>query len=244
MKPAAIIFFILSAVTGFGFMIPAQTISPEKKITIVFHHQVGRQTLVLGDSVKNSNGETMTIERFRYYVSNFFVQDEKGVAIRLAPAYFLVDEEDSTTKTITLTVPAGNIHHLKFLLGVDSIRNVSGIQTGSLDPLKGMFWTWNSGYVMAKIEGTSPSARAPGNRFTYHVGGFRPGINVLKWIDLPLPEHDHAIQEIHINADINQWFKGSSELKIAETPVCHSPGALAMKIAANYSGMFSINSIR
>jgi hypothetical protein len=72
-------------------------------------------------------------------------------------------------------------------LGVDSIRNVSGIQTGALDPLKGMFWTWNSGYVMAKLEGSSESSNSAGNRFTYHIGGFRPGMNVLKTIDLIIP---------------------------------------------------------
>jgi hypothetical protein len=38
-----------------------------------------------------------------------------------------------------------NITAIKFLLGVDSLKNVSGIQTGALDPAKGMFWTWNTG---------------------------------------------------------------------------------------------------
>ena len=32
-------------------------------------------------------------------------------------------------------------------------------------------------------------------------------------------------------------------LRITETPVCHDPGALAMKIADNYSTMFSLNSV-
>jgi hypothetical protein len=54
-----------------------------------------------------------------------------------------------------------DITGIRFLLGVDSARNVSGIQTGALDPARGMFWTWNSGYVMAKIEGSSPSAHVP-----------------------------------------------------------------------------------
>ena len=53
-------------------------------------------------------------------------------------------------------MPAGNYNSLSFLLGVDSMHNVSGAQTGALDPANDMFWTWNSGYVMAKMEGASP----------------------------------------------------------------------------------------
>jgi hypothetical protein len=244
MRSIAAIFSLLLVVTGFCFTAPVQTNPPGKKITIVFHNQVGNTELSLGDSVKISTGETITVERFRYYVSNFAVLDDKGVSQKLPVDYFLVDQENPSTKTLTLNVPEGKISRLSFLLGVDSIRNVSGIQTGALDPLKGMFWTWNSGYVMAKLEGSSESSNSAGNRFTYHIGGFRPGMNVLKTIELTIPSSEKEIQEIHINADIDHWFRGSTELKIAETPVCHSPGELAMKIANNYSSMFSINSIR
>lgn len=244
MKFTPLILLILFAVTGSSFTGTLHTSPAARKITVVFHNQVSGKDLVLGDSVKTSVGETITVERFRYYVSNFSVQLEDGKTQKLPAEYFLVDEENPATKTITLTVPEGKIVRLGFLLGVDSIRNVSGVQTGALDPMKGMFWTWNSGYVMAKIEGTSGSSSSAGNRFTYHVGGFRTGMNVLKTIDIDLRAAGSAVSEIHINADIDRWFKGNTELKIAETPVCHSPGALAMRIADNYSTMFSLNSVK
>lgn len=241
MRPLLLLCLAVLALRGNAL---ANTGAPGKKISIVFHNRAGKQDLVLNDSVKIITGETITVERFRYYVSNFSVKNDKGETTRLAAQYFLIDQEDPNTQTISLTIPSGAVTQLSFLLGVDSIRNVSGIQTGALDPVKGMFWTWNSGYVMAKLEGTSSVVNAAGNRFTFHVGGFKTGMNVLKQIDLALPASANEINEIHINADINHWFKGATELKIAETPVCHSPGALAMRIADNYSSMFSINSIR
>jgi hypothetical protein len=130
------------------------------------------------------------------------------------------------------------------LLGVDSIKNVSGTQTGALDPLQGMFWTWNTGYIMAKLEGTSPEAATAGHRFTYHIGGFRKGMETARKISLPFHQTVAQVKNLHIQADINQWFMGKSILRISETPVCHSPGILAVRIADNYSRQFSLISIQ
>ena len=68
-------------------------------------------------------------------------------------------------------------------------------------------------------------------------------MNTVKEIDLPVPNTLGQLQEIHISADINHWFRGNTILKVSETPVCHTPGALAVKIADNYKTMFSINRV-
>jgi len=181
MKPVApIISFFLLVVTGFCFNKVIDKNSSQKKLSLVFHHRVGNSELVLGDSVTNILGDKIVIERFRYYVSNFSITDNQGKIIKLPVQYFLVDEEDLSSKNILLTIPDVSISSIHFLLGVDSIRNVSGIQTGALDPLKGMFWTWNSGYIMAKLEGSAETVASAGHRFTYDIGGFRNGMNVVK----------------------------------------------------------------
>lgn len=215
----------------------------QRTLLLSFQHVIGADELVLGNSFVNSMGDTISIQRFKYYLSNFAVTDDKGNTIPLPDTYFLVDEADPSSKTITLTIPDIPVTGIRFLIGVDSVKNVSGVQSGVLDPLKGMFWTWNTGYVMAKLEGHSSSSTIAGRSFTYHIGGFRTPMNVLRPVEFSLKENDRA-KNISIKADIDRWFSGRSGLKIAETPVCHSPGPLAMKIADNYSVMFSINSIR
>lgn len=69
---------------------------------------------------------------------------------------------------------------ITFLIGVDSLHNVSGAQTGALDPVNDMFWTWNSGYVMAKLEGNSSSSPQMNQKFEYHIGGYSGKHNVVK----------------------------------------------------------------
>jgi len=50
-----------------------------------------------------------------------------------------------------------------------------------------MFWTWNSGYIMAKLEGTSPVSSQPNNKFEYHIGGFREPVNVVSKVRVAFP---------------------------------------------------------
>jgi hypothetical protein len=61
---------------------------------------------------------------------------------------------------------------MEFMIGVDSARNNSGAQTGALDPTNGMFWSWSTGYIMAKFEGTSAQSPAAANALKFHIGGF------------------------------------------------------------------------
>ena len=246
MKPISFIFtcFLLISVTGMGFIRDGYNKTQQRQFALSFQHTIGGDKLVLGNLCKNILGENIIIEKFKYYVSNFSVTDNNGQITKLPAQYFLIDEADPLSKNIVLTVPGASIKRICFLIGVDSIKNVSGAQTGALDPLNGMFWTWNSGYIMAKLEGSSDVSASQGHYFTYHIGGFKNGMNTTRMITLELPEKDLTANQIIITAEINQWFKGKSELKITETPVCHSPGALAMRIADNYSTMFSINALR
>ena len=245
MKPAAAFStcFFLLAITGLCFITTGKKEIKQQSLTLHFQHTMGGEALVLGNTYTTIHGENIIIQKFKYYVSNFAVTDDQGKTTKLPVQYFLVDESDSLSQIITLRVPVKSVSSIRFLLGVDRIRNVSGVQTGALDPLKGMFWTWNSGYIMAKLEGSSEVSKSPGHYFTYHIGGFRKGMNTTRVIKLKLSPKNTFAKKINIRAEINQWFKSTSEIKIAETPTCHSPGVLALKMADNYSNMFSIKTV-
>lgn len=139
--PVYILVLLTLILTGFHFRQPGPITAPAGKLRLVFHHQVGKDPLALGTLCRNGLGDRITIERFKYYVSRFSFTDSKGRQWKPDPQYFLIDEEIPDSKIITIQVPDIDIRQIGFLLGVDSARNVSGIQTGALDPLKGMFWT-------------------------------------------------------------------------------------------------------
>ena len=148
----------------------------------------------------------------------------------------LVDEGDSSSLVLHLSTDLADIRRISFVVGVDSLANTGGVQGGDLDPMLGMFWTWNTGYVYARLEGESDSAHSPAHRFTWDIGGYKDPSNALRTVTLALG----GGREICITADVLKWFDGKSPVHLTQTPICHQPGALAMRIADNYSTMFSV----
>jgi hypothetical protein len=214
-------------------------------ISLTFKNMVGEKQLNTDSSYINQAGEAFTVRNFRYYISNItFIDSVDNKSQSYSDVYFLIDEKDEASKQVLLSTSLKHITTVEFLLGVDSIKNVSGVQTGTLDPARGMFWTWNSGYVMAKLEGNSPVANTPMHAYSYHIGGYKTNERAARKIRLSTFATTTAEKNILVTADILKWFAGTYTIKITDIAFCHEPGKLAMKFADNYTNMFSIQILK
>lgn len=218
-------------------------------LKITFKNTVKGTPLVLTTGIyTNSFAEQYTLTKFKYYISNVSVNNIDR-RITEKESYHLVDESKPASLSFSFIAIQDMYAALNFTIGVDSMRNVSGAQTGALDPLNDMFWTWNTGYIMAKMEGNSPQSAVVNNKVEYHIGGFSGANNVLKNIILTLPSakplniREGKTSEIIIECDIDKWWQNPNDIKITTDPVCTTPGALAKKIADNYSKMFTISDV-
>jgi hypothetical protein len=192
----------------------------------------------------NNSGEKFKISTFKFYVSLIeAVNSSNSISATEKESYHLVDLANPATHQFTVSLKNGIYDKLNFIVGVDSIRNVSGAQTGALDPANGMFWTWNTGYIFAKLEGKSPSSTAPFQMFTYHIGGFKTGENAIRTISLPAQFQIGKTNELIINADVQRWFDGVNTISIASKASIMSPGGPALQMADNYATMFSVNKV-
>lgn len=222
-----------------------QTNAQQKELYIQFKNVAGKSPLVLLEQTyTNAFSEPFTVNKFKYYIADLVLKGaDKKLTVWKKPK--LIDEADSASKTITIAQPNFIINSVEFTIGVDSSYNISGVQTDDLDPMKGMFWTWNTGYIYAKLEGQSDSSHAPSNYFSYHVGGYKTGENALRKVVLNLPANNlQTLSTIVIEADILKWFKAANDIQISSYPLCHQPGALALKLSNNYQQMFQIADIK
>lgn len=210
-------------------------------IHIEFKHMVGNKPLILfEETYTNYFNEPFTVNKFKYYISNIILKGQNNtLKLNLEPK--LIDEADSSSKQITIPKPNFTIIAIEFTIGVDSSYNVTGIQAGDLDPLKGMYWTWNSGYIFAKLEGQSDSSKAPSHYFSYHIGGYKITDYAVRKIVIPIKQKSLGdINFINVAADILQWFNAKHAIQIAKNSICHQQGQLAMNLADNYSNMFTV----
>ncbi|RFM36445.1 MbnP family protein [Chitinophaga silvisoli] len=216
-----------------------------QSVILTFTHEVNHQPMRANKAYYTAQGDTFTITKFKYYLSNFSFISETEENIRLSPEYFLVSEDSAASKKVVLTgLPLGRYKAVSFMIGVDSIMNCTGAQSGALDPIYGMFWTWNSGYIMAKLEGTSPASRVPDHSLQFHIGGYRGAHQSQRMVRLNAPFVVAAEKTAVINlvADAATWFNGATPIRFSETSGFMTPGTIGDRIADNYSHMFSVKS--
>ncbi len=220
-------------------------------LDIQFKAVVDGDSLEYGKSYQNFLGEQYSVRNFKFYLCQVdLLNTTSGKSYRLnKDEYFLVNFGDPNSTRISLHAVPSEYNAIAFTIGVDSIRNVSGAQTGALDPTNAMFWTWNSGYIMAKLEGNSVVSNEPNQVFEYHIGGFSGSENVVEKVRLTFPLNRTVSFEagrgtlMTILANANAWFDGPNPISIATTPVCTTPGSLAKSIALNYANMFEVLNI-
>lgn len=210
---------------------------PTGKLIIHFVHTADNKKICKDSTYSNAFGEQYSVTKLKYYVSNMQVGDFKE-----NNSYHLIDAfaEDS----IVLTLPEGKYNSIRFLLGVDSAKNCSGAQSGALDPLNDMFWTWNSGYVMFKLEGTSPNSTADLQRIEQHIGGYKGPYKTMRQIQLSFNQSieiaQHKISEAHISVNLDKYWHGKNDLSIAAQPLLMVIGEKSKNAADNFIGMFSV----
>jgi len=150
-------------ITNFqGLLIPTTG-----KLNVKVNYMFGKDTLELNTKYFNTlGGDTFVLTLVRHYLSNFTLSGPEA-KINLGN-YQLLNFTDKASRSFTLAgLPPSVYTKLSLLVGVDSIRNSSGLQEGALDPAYSMFWTWATGYIFFKLEGRNNKEIT----FSFHPGG-------------------------------------------------------------------------
>lgn len=194
------------------------------------------------DSVyKTPFGDHFTVTLFNYYIS--IVQLIKNDSVFSEPeSYHLISHLDGNTSFTISGIPPGDYKELSFLVGVDSARNVSGAQSGALDPLYNMFWDWNTGYIFYKLEGWYRSISSAENNYGIHVGGFSGRFNALQTIKLPCDIKLKNGDKLHLvlGANVSELFRTPHQLDFDTYSQQIQENDMMQRFSQNYSDMFTV----
>jgi hypothetical protein len=221
------------------------------KLILEFEHHWDSKsaTIPQTNTFTNNNGESIEFTTFRYYVSNIELTDSEGNIWKEEESYHLLSLGTNPVLEIELDkVPTANYVGMRYMIGVDSLRNVSGAQTGALDPANTMFWTWNSGYIFLKAEGVETNSQT---NFAYHIGGFRNGnkTNALQEISYNFAPSQAEVKPsatpvVHQMVNLNHLFDGGTiTLGVLANPNVVMPGPMAVNISRNYATMFQLDHV-
>lgn len=199
------------------------------------------EKIVLGaQRYHSTTGDSLYLDLLRFYLSQLQLQGP-GATFEEKESYHLIDLEENSAPVIVLkNVPAGQYEHLYFLVGTDSLTNISGALGGDLDPTLGMYWAWNTGYINIKIEGRSPSCNTRNQAFEFHIGGYQAPHQTVRQVALPLGKikvRENEVTSITLKADLGKFF---SQLDLSGTNSVLIPSAKAAVLADYFQQVFSL----
>jgi hypothetical protein len=203
---------------------------------VKFKPIVKQQELSLNDTfyLLNNGKDTVQITKLKFYISAIELYNDKELVYTEKNSFHLIDASDTNSYSIKLKdLPNKAFNNIKFNLGIDSATNAKGALGGALDPTKGMYWAWHSGYINFKLEGTSNLCNTRNNAFEFHLGGFSYPNNSLQTIKLDVSNDKAAI----INVDIAKFL---AEVGLDKTNIIMTPSKTAVELSKQAAAIFSI----
>ena len=182
----------------------------------------------IGDSAIHILDASKPVSKLIFYISDLELETSDGAFIKMA-SYHLVDFSDSNSLRIEgIDLDKREIKSIHFQLGIDSITNVSGAFGGALDPTKGMYWSWQSGYINFKIEG-----KLQEENYILHLGGYASPFKSVQKVVLPVV---NQTDEFKIVLPLNELF----EKVIPQDNTVMSPSLVAVDMSKSIASFFYI----
>ena len=175
------------------------------------------------------NKDSISFSTLKMYFSDFRFREKLSGGITEIDTLIFYDLADSSTHTFFNDLNLKNFESLAFTLGLDSTKNVSGELENAYDPLLGMYWAWNTGYVNLKLVGKSNLILTKTHDFEFHLGGYRYPLATAQNIKVDLNDQ-------YIYFDLQKLF--SESINLSKNHHIMLPGKDAFLISQGLSDCF------
>ena len=182
-------------------------------------------------------GDSIQISKLRFYLTDFELFNTQDKRLPIPKSNYLIDAFNKQTLSFELhTHNQHNFSQITFKIGVDEKLHDAGAQSGDLDPIHGMYWAWQSGYINFKIEGKSPSCTTRKNKFQFHIGGYLKPFASTRSVALDISTTKDNV--LIIDLDIATLFNFIELSSLSQVMI---PGKEAIEIADILPALFSLN---
>ena len=218
---------LLKILVAFLCIINGGHVFCQKKINISFQ--------IKKDFSSPENTSDFSLRVCKFYISNLKLKKEGKIFFEERDSVHLIDLFEKEKKVVTVFIPEDlSADEIILGIGTDSAVNWQGVRSGDLDPVNGMYWTWQTGYINFKLEAKKSEEKSE-RKTEYHIGGFIHPFNSFKKVNIKLPTNQRKDLVICFDTD---KFLSSVQEEIPESVM--TPGKKSMRIAEIYSTCFQI----
>ena len=243
-------FLILLSATFFFFSCKKKTDTPNTTpipstgtVSVNISNEVDGVVITNGSlNYTNSAGNKYSVTLLEYYISNVVLTKNDGTTISLGN-YNLMNALDASRLKFSLSnVPNGTYTNMQFIVGVDFEHNHTGLQTGDLDPMYNMIWTWNTGYMFFKHEGLYKDSVGATQALIFHYGTDK----ALPIINLPINLTVNGnSKSVFLKFNLNNLYKSPNKIDFNQynnqQSVNASDSIWIVKLKANFQNTFSFD---
>ena len=196
---------------------------------------------------RTSAGETFSITRVSYLVSDFELQRDDGSWLECSNAVAWMDFEAERDSIRLDNVPAGTFRTLRFLVGLNPGLNHANVAKFPADhPLNpdvnGLYWGWQGGYVFMALEGLWRNSAGELDGWAYHLARDTNAVRVTLAAPLEITNETRVELDFDLATALNAPHPFSF---VKDGTSTHSrdgdPIAAALKI--NLAGAFSVRRV-
>lgn len=191
--------------------------------------------IVIEKAFQTTDGDSLSLSTLRFYLSNFVFLKNGQIVFVEKESHHLLDLEAKKSLELRFDLPAGTVFDMiSFDLGVDSLTHTMGVMGGDLDPTKGMFWSWQSGYIHFKAEGYYEKCPAQNREFQFHLGGYLAPFKSYRRVILSVLKNNN----LQVDFDLSVFFENADWTKKYHVM---SPGAEAVRLTELLAKSFIVN---
>ena len=243
-----IVFFLLLSVTLLGCKDETECCAnPTTDVVLKFSHHwdgVPLSNLDFNEfKFTTENGEEISIERYRYVISNINIIGSKN--------HFLIDLASNSETEISITELLKGTTNLNFTFGFSDDDNVDGIYKDLNQASFNVPAMLGGGYHYMQFDGKYKDTNNQDANFNYHAirAVDRTDPNNLVFEDTSFEVDLGTVQIgnntiIEINVNIAEWFKNPTTWNLNELNTVLMPNFEAQKImSANGKNVFSLGNL-
>jgi cytochrome c peroxidase len=196
---------------------------------------------------QTSAGETFSITRVSYLVSDFALQRNDGSWLEISNSVAWLDF-DANRNSIWLTeIPAGEFCSVRFSVGLNTNLNHADIATfpagHPLNPnLNGLRWSWQGGFIFLALEGLWRNSSGQLDGWAYHLARDTNATRITLAVPLIITNET----KVELDLDIATLLNAPRPLsfgKIGSSTHSRDGDPVSAALVANLAGAFRVHKI-